>query len=1006
MHFQRQFGMSLLAIMLCLGAADRLLAQDPGELQQFERLHRQYEVSFQKGQWQLAYDAANQLLAYVQGSSLGVPYELASYDCIGAAGRKVGKFQEALAAYQQLVAGARHWRPAASEMRAFIPTATSTGLIGVANCHLVLGPLEQAIDHYEQAITVLNQHHRELEATAVRAGLGTALARDGQTDRALREFKQAIAALKPAVEQGQTSTVVPFQEAYADALLGISKVYSDRGRFDLAEPYSRQAVNTLIASKGERHPFVAKAMVGLANLYAHQNRLAEANALFSTAIDNFAAASALDSPYALDALEKYSSLLHDAGRAENAEKIARHVLDKNRQLYGDEDSSVAHALLTLGKAVNLQGRHAEAEQLVQQALALHDRIAPANVTSAHLLLVLSSIQYSEGKYQEALAAADRALAIDRQYPLAPGDLTKIHGSRALQLWKLERRQDAHAALTQSLQELEIMRAFIAGAERERATVFSEFKVYYEVQAGWLVADGDLPGMFQALETMKARSLLDELRLGGIDLRQGSDSAGLAQTEERERQLRQQLTIAQQRFDKLIASPSPTETQQQEAATGIYEARAALYQYLADVRSQNPAYRDSITGSTHTLSLVEVQHALAADQVLISYLVSGEDSYAVVVRADRASFAELTIDAAQARILGVEPGKLNDNKLAAMLLGEQGVLGLLSARGDTDTLNLKLRALWQVLIPADEAQALTDRSTGLLTIIPDGVLALLPFETLVVSASGETQYLLDAGPPINYAPSATVWQFLKRRGPNTNLAGEPILTLGDPQYANTLPAEDLLATRYNVRSGDAQFRSTLARLPYSGNEAHWVKENFAKQGQASLLLTQAQATEARLRSAATGRRILHLACHGMADASYGNLFGCLALAPGAPGDPNDDGFLYAAEISGLDLGACELAILSACETNFGPEQSGEGVWNLSRAFLAAGARRVVASDWVVDDEAGATLVSYLADYLAKSQSADASHATATALWKAKQQLRRTPKWQHPFYWGSLVLIGPG
>ena len=54
---------------------------------------------------------------------------------------------------------------------------------------------------------------------------------------------------------------------------------------------------------------------------------------------------------------------------------------------------------------------------------------------------------------------------------------------------------------------------------------------------------------------------------------------------------------------------------------------------------------------------------------------------------------------------------------------------------------------------------------------------------------------------------------------------------------------------------------------------------------------------------------------------------------------------------LAIKDCELAILSACETNYGPQQKGEGVWALSRGFLVAGARRVVASNWLVDDEAG-------------------------------------------------------
>src|SRR5690606_23500364 len=124
----------------------------------------------------------------------------------------------------------------------------------------------------------------------------------------------------------------------------------------------------------------------------------------------------------------------------------------------------------------------------------------------------------------------------------------------------------------------------------------------------------------------------------------------------------------------------------------------------------------------------------------------------------------------------------------------------------------------------------------------------------------------------------------------------------------------------------------------------------RQGTTSVKLARGEATEANLRRLISGREIVHLACHGMAESGFGNFFGCLAVAPGRRGDANDDGFLYTPEIYQLDMKGCELAILSACETNFGPQQTGEGIWTISRGFLISGARRVVASNWVVDDEA--------------------------------------------------------
>src|SRR6185369_12427303 len=104
------------------------------------------------------------------------------------------------------------------------------------------------------------------------------------------------------------------------------------------------------------------------------------------------------------------------------------------------------------------------------------------------------------------------------------------------------------------------------------------------------------------------------------------------------------------------------------------------------------------------------------------------------------------------------------------------------------------------------------------------------------------------------------------------------------------------------------------------------------------------------------------------------------------------FLTLSEISELNLRQCELAILSACQTNYGPQQRGEGTWSLSRGFLVAGARRVVASNWLLDDEAAATLVSLFASGIAESQNNPAQVDYAAALHRAKKLTRQQAKWK--------------
>jgi CHAT domain-containing protein len=313
------------------------------------------------------------------------------------------------------------------------------------------------------------------------------------------------------------------------------------------------------------------------------------------------------------------------------------------------------------------------------------------------------------------------------------------------------------------------------------------------------------------------------------------------------------------------------------------------------------------------------------------------------------------------------------------------------------------------VPESERQRLADDKIKRLVVVPDGALALFPFETCVVSTDGEVRYLLDVAPPINYAPSATILMRLAERPPEPAPKGiDPVLALGDPAYlsATALEQAGRNAATGSITARYAGFGGSLSRLPYSGREANWVAENFTKRGLKAGVLRDSTATEAAVRKYAPGRRVLHLACHGLVDVSYGSFFGALALAPGPRGqvDPSDNGFLTLSEMYALDLRTCELAILSACQTNYGEHQAGEGVWALTRGFLVAGARRVVASDWLVDDEAAASLVSYYTAILAQQEREGKTPDYAAALAEAKRWVRGQEKWQSPYFWGTFVLVG--
>jgi CHAT domain-containing protein len=113
-----------------------------------------------------------------------------------------------------------------------------------------------------------------------------------------------------------------------------------------------------------------------------------------------------------------------------------------------------------------------------------------------------------------------------------------------------------------------------------------------------------------------------------------------------------------------------------------------------------------------------------------------------------------------------------------------------------------------------------------------------------------------------------------------------------------------------------------------------------------------------------------------------------------------------EINTLPLTECRLAVLSACRTNEGPEVAREMAMSISRAFLAAGARRVVASQWSVPDRAGCEYMrSFLAE-VARRWKGGQQCNYAAAMIAARRHLREDRRWGNdPFYWAPFILIGP-
>lgn len=264
--------------------------------------------------------------------------------------------------------------------------------------------------------------------------------------------------------------------------------------------------------------------------------------------------------------------------------------------------------------------------------------------------------------------------------------------------------------------------------------------------------------------------------------------------------------------------------------------------------------------------------------------------------------------------------------------------------------------------------------------PDGLLGLLPLEALPDPAGGAVlerrtlRYLTTLAQLADPAPAST------------SAPGEA-LVLADPTY----PAGPALGGTLPLRNaqGQAWRDMVFAPLPDTRREGEAVARALQQSGTPARLLTGEQASPDALRGLRSPA-VLHVASHGFvllptpegeADARWRmrtlvpGLLAGLALAPGRQGP-----VLTGSELAGLDLRGTRLVVLSACDTGNGSLDVHEGLTSLRRALEEAGAQASVTSLWPVPSAATADLMGRFYQALAQGQ------RPAQALRTAKLALR--------------------
>jgi CHAT domain-containing protein len=247
------------------------------------------------------------------------------------------------------------------------------------------------------------------------------------------------------------------------------------------------------------------------------------------------------------------------------------------------------------------------------------------------------------------------------------------------------------------------------------------------------------------------------------------------------------------------------------------------------------------------------------------------------------------------------------------------------------------------------------------IVPDGALHGLNFETLPAASSPRRYWIEDV--EIQIAPSLT-------------LLGRP----RDPSPARSL----LVVGNPTPRNPD------FPALRFASAEMSSIVRHFG--GPASKTYEGAQASPREFRQARPEQfSLVHFTAHATANRES-PLDSAVILS-----GPDDAYKLYARDVADLPLQA-ELVTVSACRSAGERVYAGEGLVGFAWAFLRAGARRVVAGLWDVDDRSTADLMDAMYARLA------AGDSPPKALRAAKLALMaRGGVVAKPYYWGPFQVF---
>uniref|UniRef100_A0A8C2HUS7 Kinesin light chain n=1 Tax=Cyprinus carpio TaxID=7962 RepID=A0A8C2HUS7_CYPCA len=178
--------------------------------------------------------------------------------------------------------------------------------------------------------------------------------------------------------------------------------YASQGRYEVAVPLCKQALEDLEKTSGHNHPDVATMLNILALVYRDQNKYKEAAHLLNDALAIREKTLGKDHPAVAATLNNLAVLYGKRGKHKEAEPLCKRALEIREKVLGKFHPDVAKQLNNLALLCQNQGKYEEVEYYYRRALEIYEnKLGTDDPNVAKTKNNLATCYLKQGKFKDA-----------------------------------------------------------------------------------------------------------------------------------------------------------------------------------------------------------------------------------------------------------------------------------------------------------------------------------------------------------------------------------------------------------------------------------------------------------------------------------------------------------------------------------------------------------------------------------------------------------------------------